>query len=84
MLGLYNLKKLCVVLLHIYPNFAFSIVILEYFAKQSFFRCEEEDVEMTDDALAVLTKVSMETSLRYAIHLITSANLTCRKRKVCA
>lgn len=44
-------------------------------------RCEEEDVEMTDDALAVLTKVAMETSLRYAIHLITSANLTCRKRK---
>ena len=47
-----------------------------------FFRCEEEDVEMTDDALAVLTKVAMETSLRYSIHLITSANLTCRKRKV--
>lgn len=44
-------------------------------------RCEEEDVEMTDDALAVLTKVAVETSLRYAIHLITSANLTCRKRK---
>lgn len=44
-------------------------------------RCEEEDVEMTDDALAVLTKVGVETSLRYAIHLITSANLTCRKRK---
>jgi len=44
-------------------------------------RCEEEDVEMTDDALAVLTKVAMETSLRYSIHLITSANLTCRKRK---
>lgn len=37
---------------------------------------------MTDDALAVLTKVGVETSLRYAIHLITSANLTCRKRKV--
>jgi len=44
-------------------------------------RCEEEDVEMSDDALAVLTKIAQETSLRYAIHLITSSNLCCRKRK---
>lgn len=44
-------------------------------------RCEEEDVEMSDDALAVLTKIAQETSLRYAIHLITSASLCCRKRK---
>ena len=44
-------------------------------------RCEEEDVEMNDDALAVLTKIAQETSLRYSIHLITSASLCCRKRK---
>jgi len=44
-------------------------------------RCEEEDVEMSDDGLEVLTKISQETSLRYAIHLITSADLVCRKRK---
>jgi len=44
-------------------------------------RCEEEDVEMTDDAIAVLTKIAEETSLRYSIHLITSASLCCRKRK---
>lgn len=44
-------------------------------------RCEEEDVEMSDDGIAVLTKIAQETSLRYAIHLITSANLCCRKRK---
>ncbi|OWF46838.1 ruvB-like 2 [Mizuhopecten yessoensis] len=44
-------------------------------------RCEEEDVEMTDDALTVLTKIGMETSLRYAIQLITVASLVCRKRK---
>jgi len=44
-------------------------------------RCEEEDVEMTDDAIAVLTKIAQETSLRYSIHLITSASLCCRKRK---
>lgn len=44
-------------------------------------RCEEEDVEMSDDAKSVLTKIGMETSLRYAIHLITCANLIARKRK---
>ncbi|XP_061434481.1 ruvB-like 2 [Lethenteron reissneri] len=44
-------------------------------------RCEEEDVEMNEDALTVLTKIGMETSLRYAIQLITAASLVCRKRK---
>ncbi|XP_012936971.1 ruvB-like 2 [Aplysia californica] len=44
-------------------------------------RCEEEDVEMNDDALTVLTRIGMETSLRYSIQLITAANLVCRKRK---
>ena len=44
-------------------------------------RCEEEDVEMNEEALAILTKIGGETSLRYAIQLITAAALTCRKRK---
>jgi RuvB-like protein 2 len=44
-------------------------------------RCEEEDVEMTEDAVAILTRIGMETSLRYAMQLITAASLTCRKRK---
>ncbi|PRD25186.1 UNVERIFIED_CONTAM: ruvbl2 [Trichonephila clavipes] len=44
-------------------------------------RCEEEDVEMNEDALLVLTKIGVETSLRYAIQLITAANLVCQKRK---
>ncbi|XP_019924847.2 ruvB-like 2 isoform X2 [Magallana gigas] len=44
-------------------------------------RCEEEDVEMSDEALIVLTRIGMETSLRYAIQLITTANLVSRKRK---
>ncbi|KAJ3216697.1 RuvB-like 2 [Dinochytrium kinnereticum] len=44
-------------------------------------RCEEEDVEMTDDAKEILTRIGLETSLRYAIHLITAANLVARKRK---
>lgn len=44
-------------------------------------RCEEEDVEMTDDALELLTKIGMEASLRYAIHMIMAASLVSQKRK---
>lgn len=44
-------------------------------------RCEEEDVEMTDDALELLTRIGMETSLRYAIHMIIAASLVAEKRK---
>merc|ERR1711964_26783 len=44
-------------------------------------RAEEEDVEMTDDTKALLTKIGTESSLRYALHLITVANLVCMKRK---
>lgn len=43
-------------------------------------RCEEEDCEMAEDALTVLTRIGMETSLRYAIQLITLASLVARKR----
>ncbi|KAK2509947.1 hypothetical protein MC885_014783 [Smutsia gigantea] len=38
-------------------------------------RCEEEDVEMSEDAYTVLTRIGLETSLRYAIQLITAASL---------
>ncbi|KAJ1738716.1 RuvB-like protein 2 [Coemansia sp. RSA 989] len=44
-------------------------------------RCDEEEVEMTEDALAVLTKVATETSLRYAIHLISTGHLVAQKRQ---
>jgi RuvB-like protein 2 len=44
-------------------------------------RCEEEDVEMTEDARALLTKIGVETSLRYAIHMIIAAALVCQKRQ---
>lgn len=44
-------------------------------------RCEEEDVEMNRDAMDLLTKIGMETSLRYAIQMITVASLCCQKRK---
>merc|ERR1712025_1520296 len=38
-------------------------------------RCEEEDVEMEDDALDLLTRIAMEASMRYAIQMITTASL---------
>lgn len=37
---------------------------------------------MSEDAQGILTHIGMETSLRYAMQLITAANLVCRKRKV--
>ena len=44
-------------------------------------RCEEEDVEMTDDAKDLLTRIGVETSLRYAMQMIMAASLCCAKRK---
>jgi RuvB-like protein 2 len=44
-------------------------------------RCDEEDVEMTDDALELLTRIGMETSLRYAIQMVIAASLVAEKRK---
>ncbi|XP_017786392.1 PREDICTED: ruvB-like 2 isoform X2 [Nicrophorus vespilloides] len=44
-------------------------------------RCEEEDCQLSDDALTVLTKIALETSLRYGIQLITTSSLISRKRK---
>ncbi|MED6159460.1 RuvB-like 2 [Stylosanthes scabra] len=43
--------------------------------------CQEEDVEMAEGAKQLLTKIGVETSLRYAIHLIIAAALACQKRK---
>jgi RuvB-like protein 2 len=45
-------------------------------------RCEEEDVEMTEDALELLARIGVETSLRYAIHMIVTASLSAEKRKI--
>jgi len=44
-------------------------------------RADEEDVDMTEEARELLTKIGVESTLRYAIHLIAVANLVCRKRK---
>ncbi|XP_056642352.1 ruvB-like 2 [Diorhabda carinulata] len=44
-------------------------------------RCEEEDCQMSDNALTVLTRICKETSLRYGMQLIMTSNLIARKRK---
>ncbi|ANB14030.1 RuvB family ATP-dependent DNA helicase reptin [Sugiyamaella lignohabitans] len=44
-------------------------------------RAQEEEVDVSVDALAILTKIGEETSLRYAANLITVANLIATKRK---
>lgn len=38
-------------------------------------------MEITDDALDLLTRIAQGTSLRYAMHIIMAANLVCLKRK---
>jgi len=43
-------------------------------------RCNEEGVDIDEKALAVLTKIGEETSLRYSIHLIITADLISKKR----
>jgi RuvB-like protein 2 len=44
-------------------------------------RCEEEDVEITDAAMTLLTRIAQETSLRYGIYLITSSAMISTKRR---
>jgi RuvB-like protein 2 len=44
-------------------------------------RAEEEDVELTNDAKELLTAIGAETSLRYAIHMITVAHMVALRRK---
>lgn len=45
------------------------------------FRCQEEDVTLTADAANVLTSMALETTLRYALNLISCAQVLARKRK---
>ena len=44
-------------------------------------RCEEEDVEMDEDAKELLVQIACDTSLRYAIQLITTSHIVSMKRK---
>ena len=42
---------------------------------------QEEDVKLKPEALDVLTRMAVETSLRYTINLITTAHLAAKQRK---
>ena len=44
-------------------------------------RCTEEQVDMADDAIELLTRIAKETTLRYAIQMITTSYLVAKKRK---
>lgn len=44
-------------------------------------RAQEEEVDITPDALALLTKIGQETGIRYASNLITTSQLIMAKRK---
>lgn len=44
-------------------------------------RAREEEVDLTPDALSLLTKVGQESGLRYASNIITTSTLLSQKRK---
>ena len=44
-------------------------------------RAEEEDVELETEAQQLLCRIGLDSSLRYALHLITVANLVAKRRK---
>lgn len=44
-------------------------------------RAQEEEIDVTPDALALLTKIGQETGLRYASNLIITSHLIAQKRK---
>lgn len=44
-------------------------------------RCTEEDVTLDGDALLLLAKIALESSLRYATNLITLSNLVALRKK---
>lgn len=44
-------------------------------------RCQEEDVQLTADALNVLTSMAQQTTLRYALNLISCGRVVAKKRK---
>jgi RuvB-like protein 2 len=44
-------------------------------------RAQEEEVELSNDALALLTKIGQETSLRYALNLIAISQQIALKRR---
>ncbi|XP_026192508.1 ruvB-like 2, partial [Cyclospora cayetanensis] len=47
-------------------------------------RAEEEDVELEPEAQQLLCRIGLDSSLRYALHLITVANLVAKRKKKAA
>ncbi|EJD51955.1 DNA helicase [Auricularia subglabra TFB-10046 SS5] len=45
-------------------------------------RCQEEDVALAPDAMGILTTMATQTTLRYALNLISCAHVVAKKRKV--
>ncbi len=45
------------------------------------FRCEEEDVSLSEQALNILKKMAGDTTLRYVLNLISCAQMLARKRR---
>lgn len=44
-------------------------------------RCQEEDTQLTSEAITVLTTMATQTTLRYALNLISTAQIIAKKRK---
>ncbi|EER40429.1 RuvB-like helicase [Histoplasma capsulatum var. duboisii H88] len=44
-------------------------------------RAQEEEIDLSPDALALLTKIGQESGLRYAINIIATSTLLSQKRK---
>lgn len=44
-------------------------------------RAQEESVDLHPDAVTILTKITNQTSLRYGMQLISTANVVCARRK---
>ncbi|CAI7625723.1 unnamed protein product [Penicillium viridicatum] len=44
-------------------------------------RAQEEEIDLSPDALALLTKIGQESNLRYASNIITTSHLLSQKRK---
>ena len=44
-------------------------------------RAQEEEIDLSPDALALLTKIGEESNLRYASNIITTSHLLSQKRK---
>ena len=44
-------------------------------------RAQEEEIDLSPDALALLTKIGQESNLRYASHIIITSHLLSQKRK---